>query len=376
MIKNVRFNTFIILLILNLNISASAFDEATYTNGMFGNSFFSINLGSGWTQNSNMLIGDIVTASYARNNMADFVSINANYSKSTDPLLDPLYANSAQELMQNKRKTLESAGAYNSFSEDSFTTNGGYKVHVLSYTQNAAPSPQHYHFFIDATSSQYSGGQANWFAIDVDFTSTTFPSVMTGISFEEAKAIIQSIDIENNNLNSSSEDLNLANSDQDQSSETSETPSIATSTSGNVMSKWVESGWMGVFFEASNGWIFHPDLGWLYAEDSSADKTWLYADKKGWLWTSKETYPYLYSHDSTNWIYVVKEDDEPTQAYDYNPGKWSLWQELTLWVIINPNPDQSASKTSESQAIEKVLDSEKSDSSKIKEIAEIIKSKL
>ena len=619
MIKNVRFNTFIILLILNLNISASAFDEATYTNGMFSNSFFSINLGSGWTQNANFLSGDIVTASYDRNNW-DFVSINANYSKSTDPLLDPLYAHSVQELMQNRRKTLEyNAGAYNSFSEDSFTTNGGYKVHVLRYTQNAAPSPQHYHFFIDATSSQYSGGQANWFAIDVDFTSTTFPSVMTGISFEEAKAIIQSIDIDNgssphqlngldhtpqgnssgssnsgsaNNSNTgSSSNINIGSSNSSANQmllptiqsgvlknnqfsmevgerwaieysilsgldiyindieqkeldttklvnkeanktillypvyiettyreywskdeyydgdgnpsiyahylankdsgypESLNNPTSAESevfnesglstevkesyfdqakteiknslyegvtefteeeflsnnqyltwslstekdnekastflidlseknlffvisifneeyaeskkivetfdffsseidfvandkqenvfqSSGNVMSKWVESGWMGVFFEASNGWIFHPDLGWLYAEDSSADKTWLYADKKGWLWTSKETYPYLYSHDSTNWIYVVKEDDEPTQAYDYNPGKWSLWQELTLWVIINPNPDQSASKTSENQAIEKVLDSEKSDSSKIREIAEIIKSKL
>jgi len=205
---------------LILIIPVSAFDKATYTNGMFGNSFFSINLGSGWTQNTNMLIGDTVSASYARNNMADFVSINANYAQSTDPLF-PTSASSAQELMQNKRNTLEFTGAYNSFSEDSFTTNGGYKVHVLRYTQNADPSPQHYHFFIDATSSQYSGGQGNWFAIDIDFTSTTFPPVMTGISFEEAKAIIQSIDIDNNNLNSNSEDPIHVNSDQDQDSENS-----------------------------------------------------------------------------------------------------------------------------------------------------------
>ena len=171
------------------------------------------------------------------------------------------------------------------------------------------------------------------------------------------------------------QNITLNQSDNKTSSQTGQVVQSEYS-SGNPNSTWKASDWFGVFFEASNGWIFHPDLGWLYAEDSSADKTWLYADKKGWLWTSKEAYPYLYSHDSTNWIYVVKEDDKPTQAYDYNPGKWSLWQELTLRVIINPNPDQSASKTSENQAIEKVLDSEKSDSSKIREIAEIIKAKL
>jgi hypothetical protein len=146
--------------------------------------------------------------------------------------------------------------------------------------------------------------------------------------------------------------------------------------SGNVMSKWVESGWMGVFFEASNGWIYHPELGWLYAEDSSSDKTWLYADEKGWLWTSKDAYPYLYSDDSSNWIYIVKEEDTPTQAYDYNPGKWSLWQDLMLLKIVNPSPNSSAKRTGESQKIEQVIHSQKSDRSKLNEIAEIIKSNL
>ena len=185
----IRLKCLLFLFSLILIIPVSAFDKATYTNGMFGNSFFSINLGSGWTQNTNMLIGDTVSASYARNNMADFVSINANYAQSTDPLF-PTSASSAQELMQNKRNTLEFTGAYNSFSEDSFTTNGGYKVHILRYTQNAAPSPELYHFFIDATSSQYSGGQGNWFAIDIVFTSTTFPSVMTGLGMDVCRKFV------------------------------------------------------------------------------------------------------------------------------------------------------------------------------------------
>jgi hypothetical protein len=146
--------------------------------------------------------------------------------------------------------------------------------------------------------------------------------------------------------------------------------------SGKVMSKWKQSGWMGVFFDASDGWIYHPDLGWLYAEDSSADKTWLYASDKGWLWTSKDVYPYIYSDDSSNWIYIVKEEDTPTKAYDYNPGQWSLWQDLMLLKIVNPSPNSSAKRTDESQEIEQVIHSQKSDRSKLNEIAEIIKSNL
>jgi nitrogen regulatory protein PII-like uncharacterized protein len=618
MIKNVRFITFIILLILNFNISASAFDKATYTNGMFGNSFFSINLGSGWTQNTNMLIGDIVTASFGRNNMADFVSINANYAQSTDPLF-PTSANSAEELMKKKRSALESVGAYNSFSEDSFTTNGGYKVHILRYTQNLSPSPQHYHFFIDATSSQYSGGQGNWFAIDVDFTSTTFPPVMTGISFEEAKAIIQSIDIDNgspphqlNGLSHSTSQGNLSGSSNSGSANNSNTgsssntntgssnssanqmllPTIQTGilknnqlsmevgegwaieysvldgldiyindieqkdlqiklvnkeanktillrsayiettyreywskgeyydgngnpsidahylankdngypeslnnptsaeseafvesegftgveelyfdeakteikntlidegltefteeeflsnqqyliwslstkndkekastflidlseknliflisilqeeyaeskkivetfnfsseidfvandkqesvfqSSGNVMSKWVESGWMGVFFEVSNGWIYHPDLGWMYAENSSGNKTWLYSEKKGWLWTSKVAYPYLYSDNSSNWVYVVSDQDAPTKAFDFNPSKWTLWQDLTLNRMVQPSPDKLSSSTADEKKVYEIINSTASNKDKLNRIAEAIRSKL
>ncbi len=146
--------------------------------------------------------------------------------------------------------------------------------------------------------------------------------------------------------------------------------------SGNVMSKWVESGWMGVFFEASNGWIYHPDLGWMYAEDSSADKTWLYSDKKGWLWTSKDVYPYLYSDNSSNWVYVRNFQDAPTQAFDYNPKKWTLWQDLTLIKMVQPSPTQLSNSSKETQEVNQILESDLTDKQKLNQIAQTIKSSL
>jgi hypothetical protein len=358
MIKNVRFNTFIILLILNFNISASAFDEATYTNGMFGNSFFSINLGSGWTQNSNMLIGDIVTASFGRNNMADFVLINANYAQSTDPLF-PISANSAEELMKDKRSVLESVGAYNSFSEDSFTTNGGYKVHVLRYTQNLSPSPQHYHFFIDATSSQYSGGQGNWFAIDVDFTSTTVQPVMTGISFEEAKAIIQSIDIDNG---SPPHQLNGL-------SETPETLSQSLTTS-EIFDSWFQSEWFGIFFDSNDGWIYHSKLSWLYATAQN-EGIWIWADGKDWLWTSEDSFPHLYSDNTKDWIYLSISEQDLTKAYNFSNESWSDWSDLVLTKTNTPTTKNSSGE--EAKAIEEIYYSDSmSEEEKIDAIGSII----
>jgi hypothetical protein len=147
-------------------------------------------------------------------------------------------------------------------------------------------------------------------------------------------------------------------------------------TSGDVMNKWVESGWLGVFFEATNGWIYHPDLGWMYAENSSGDKTWLYSDKKGWLWTSKDAYPYLYSDNSSNWVYVVSDQDAPTKAFDYNPKEWSLWQDLTLMKMVQPGPNKLSTSTADEKKVYEIINSNASDKDKLNRIAEAIRSRL
>jgi hypothetical protein len=145
---------------------------------------------------------------------------------------------------------------------------------------------------------------------------------------------------------------------------------------GNVMSKWVESGWLGVFFEATNGWIYHPELGWMYAENSSGDKTWLYSDEKGWLWTSKDSYPHLYSDNSSNWVYIASDQDTPTKAFDYNPKKWTLWQDLTLMKMVEPSPDKLSASTSDEKKVYEIINSTASNKDKLNRIAEAIRSKL
>ena len=60
--------------------------------------------------------------------------------------------------------------------------------------------------------------------------------------------------------------------------------------------------WLGYFYDASGGWIYHVELGWLYAEEGEDGNYWLYDSKLGWLWTgsayfdsTKSDKSYLYS---------------------------------------------------------------------------------
>ena len=43
--------------------------------------------------------------------------------------------------------------------------------------------------------------------------------------------------------------------------------------------------WIGCYFyDASGGWIYHVELGWLFEEGENGNY-WLYDSELGWLWT-------------------------------------------------------------------------------------------
>ena len=91
-----------------------------------------------------------------------------------------------------------------------------------------------------------------------------------------------------------------------------------------------------ILFDSSNavssmkGWVFHEDLGWLYTVFSSNQKAWVWTQKNGWLWTSNSVFPYLYSNESTNWIYIISESQTDVKVFDYRSNEWTTLQDLTL----------------------------------------------
>lgn len=83
---------------------------------------------------------------------------------------------------------------------------------------------------------------------------------------------------------------------------------------------WLSVSWFGSFLAFSNGWIYHADMGWLYASGQTADNLWLWQETMGWLWTTREIFPYLHRHDGTRWVYFLKPKDGRLYFYQADEG--------------------------------------------------------
>ncbi|MDC3335888.1 SUMF1/EgtB/PvdO family nonheme iron enzyme [Opitutales bacterium] len=52
---------------------------------------------------------------------------------------------------------------------------------------------------------------------------------------------------------------------------------------------------------------------------------WHYVPAYGWLWTSPEHYPLIYSSDREGWVYYERGTSDPWLYFDYNSEKWEQW---------------------------------------------------
>ena len=61
--------------------------------------------------------------------------------------------------------------------------------------------------------------------------------------------------------------------------------------------------WLGYFTDTNFPWVYHVDLGWLYAKGVSLKNFWVFKENLGWLWFSSKAYPHTYSSSENNWVY-------------------------------------------------------------------------
>ena len=103
---------------------------------------------------------------------------------------------------------------------------------------------------------------------------------------------------------------------------------------GGAIGDWYESDWFGNYHDASSGWIYHSQLGWLFTKSAdSAGNFWLYDGTLGWLWTgpsyfqvNSSTKSHLYSSTKGNWLF-----------FDYSSGSKKFWDySLTTPDWITP----------------------------------------
>jgi hypothetical protein len=79
--------------------------------------------------------------------------------------------------------------------------------------------------------------------------------------------------------------------------------------------------WFGYAFQSGNGWFFHWDVGWVYLVEQDEKQVWMYFPQQGWMWVSREYYPYYYDYAGKRWLYLIYADDRVAKFFHYEAGE-------------------------------------------------------
>jgi hypothetical protein len=87
---------------------------------------------------------------------------------------------------------------------------------------------------------------------------------------------------------------------------------------------WLESPWLGYFYEINSEWIYHVGLGHLFtgsaaAPDDLAIWSW---SLEGWLWTSVNVFPAVFDWEGNRWLYLHVNPDGSSFVFDFSADKW------------------------------------------------------
>ena len=85
---------------------------------------------------------------------------------------------------------------------------------------------------------------------------------------------------------------------------------------GGWYTSWMGDFWMG----DERKWLYHVSLGWLFLSEDGQGGVWIWREPDGWLWTTPEVWPFLWSQQSTDWLYLI-ENLTPPRIYDYSIGE-------------------------------------------------------
>ena len=93
---------------------------------------------------------------------------------------------------------------------------------------------------------------------------------------------------------------------------------------------------MGFYFTglASEGWIFHWDHGWLYNPWRTDELTVFFDQTHGWLFSSTEYYPWIYSFMNRDWIRFEGGQAGSSTA----DGASTRWFFYPTWMESKPDP--------------------------------------
>ena len=85
--------------------------------------------------------------------------------------------------------------------------------------------------------------------------------------------------------------------------------------------------WLGDVYLTDDKWIYHGELGWLYAVGENESSVWLWSENLGWSWSGAGTFPYLYRNKPGGWLYQLSTDRGPA-LYDFRFQFWFHWEQM------------------------------------------------
>jgi len=78
-----------------------------------------------------------------------------------------------------------------------------------------------------------------------------------------------------------------------------------------------KSSWIGVFLPQPNEWAYHAELGWAFVSPDGSGGLWLWVEENGWHWTREGVWPFLWSNNTADWLYLMKSGSR-VFLYDYS----------------------------------------------------------
>jgi hypothetical protein len=84
---------------------------------------------------------------------------------------------------------------------------------------------------------------------------------------------------------------------------------------------WTWLDWFGYFAEM-DPWIYHLHHGWMCSVGRDTASIWLYTFDLGWLWTSREVYPWLWRHQDSAWLYYWRDSSAPRWFFNWSTLTW------------------------------------------------------
>ncbi len=90
---------------------------------------------------------------------------------------------------------------------------------------------------------------------------------------------------------------------------------------------WNRSQWFGTFNSLGMPWLYHRDLHWVYLHEGIPDSgAWLWYEPLGWVWTTRDRFPYLWSADRGTWFYYHEATPSPNWLYDFGSSDWVAFE--------------------------------------------------